>query len=355
METERPHLAGTRRRAAVVTAALTLAAGIAASVPAHAEDAPCPTLRKLNIGVSVVPPNVVHTTPHVAKALGYFEKRCIDANIMYFEGGQSQTMASAISQGLAIGNVNDGMVAQGMKAKQIWGFAPLLPQAYTVAAEVKTPADLKGKRLSAAGGGVGGFNWRMARAILEKAGIPLDDVIFVSQGLAGRLPGLVAGQLDGVALHPEDVYLAEKQKPGLHVLVVLSEMMPDHVFNAYGGSVDMIAENRELLIDAAAAMIEANRTIYADKDKVIPIMVEATGKPRDAVEFAYDYLTKNCVWAVNTGFDKARTAWTAQYTVDSGDVPPEKKTTYDQLVDQAIADAAVAKAGGPTTAGACKL
>ena len=33
------------------------------------------------------PPNVVHTSPYVAKALGYFAKRCIDANIVEFNGG----------------------------------------------------------------------------------------------------------------------------------------------------------------------------------------------------------------------------------------------------------------------------
>ena len=59
----------------------------------------CPAMRKINIGVSVAPPNVVHTSPYVAKALGYFEKRCIDANIVQFEGGQSQTSAVAAAQG----------------------------------------------------------------------------------------------------------------------------------------------------------------------------------------------------------------------------------------------------------------
>src|SRR5262245_10322837 len=46
---------------------------------------PCPAMRKINIGVSVAPPNVVHTSPYVAKELGFFAKRCIDANIVQFE------------------------------------------------------------------------------------------------------------------------------------------------------------------------------------------------------------------------------------------------------------------------------
>ena len=46
-------------------------------------------------------PNVVHTSPYVAKALGFFAKRCIDANIVQFEGGQSQTANVAAAQGNA--------------------------------------------------------------------------------------------------------------------------------------------------------------------------------------------------------------------------------------------------------------
>ena len=48
----------------------------------------------------------------------------------------------------------------------------------------------------------------------------------------------------------------------------------------------MIAKDRDLVRDTIAAMIEANRAIYRDKDKVVPIIVEATQKPKDAVEYA---------------------------------------------------------------------
>ena len=37
--------------------------------------------------------------------------------------------------------------------------------------------------------------------------------------------------------------------------------------------------------DVTIALIEANRVIYNQKEKVIPIMVEATKKPQEAVSF----------------------------------------------------------------------
>jgi NitT/TauT family transport system substrate-binding protein len=329
--------------------ACALACGLA---PAAAEDckgAP----RKINVGVSVSPPNVVHTTPYVAKELGIFAKHCIDANIIQFDGGESPAATAAVAQGTAIANVNDVAIGRGMKARQFWGLAPRPPQVYAVAENVKTAADLKGKRLSAAGGGVGSFNWRMGREVLRSAGLDVSDAQFISQGTAGRLPGLVAGQLDGVALHPEDMYLATKQKPGIHSLISISDLLPLYMFNAYGGSTEWLTRDRALIRDALAAMIEANRVIFREKDKVVPIIVKATQKPQDSVEYAWDFLTKNCVWSVNEGFDQKRTDFTVNMDVNAGDIEAAKKPSFEQVVDLSIAKEAVEAAGGRVTIGNC--
>ncbi len=288
----------------------------------------CAAMRKINIGVSVAPPNVVHTSPYVAKELGFFAKRCIEPNIIQFEGGQSATSAAAATQGSAIVSVSDVAIGRGLKVQQFWGLAPRMPQAYMVSPDVKTAADLKGKRLSATGGGVGGFNWRMGREVLKTVGLTVDDAQFVASATAGRLPGLVAGQVDGVALHPEDVYLAKKQKPALNVLLQLAELMPNYMFNAYGASLDWIARE--------------------------PIIAEATEKPKEAVEYAIDALTKNCVWAINSGFDRMRTQWSIDNSAENGDIEKDRKPTVEQVANIALAEEAVAAAGGPVTLGNCK-
>jgi len=284
----------------------------------------CPTMRKINIGVSVAPPNVVHTSPYVAKELGFFAKRCIEPNIIQFEGGQSATSAAAAAQGTAIVSVGDVAIGRGLKVQQFWGLAPRMPQAYMVSPDVKT------------------------------AGLTVDNAQFISSATAGRLPGLVSGQIDGVALHPEDVYLAKKQKPTLNLLVQLVELMPDYMFNAYGASLDWIGRDRALLRDAAAAMIEANRMMYNDKAKVVPIIEKATDKPKEAVEYAIDVLTKNCVWSVNGGLDPKRTAWTVDNSAENGDIDKDKKPSAEQVANFALAKEAVDAAGGPVSIGNCK-
>jgi hypothetical protein len=94
--------------------------------------------------VSVAPPNVVHTSPYVAKALGYFEKRCID-------GQHRAVRRRAIADlsrrgGTGLGDrqrERRARSAAGLKVQQIWALAPRMPQAYMVPGEIKSAADLK--------------------------------------------------------------------------------------------------------------------------------------------------------------------------------------------------------------------
>lgn len=313
----------------------------------------CGTMRKINIGVSVSPPNVVHTTPYVAKKLGYFTKRCIDVNIIQFEGGTSPAAKAAAAQGTALVAVTPIAVGHGVKVQQIWGLAPRLPQSYVVSGDIKTVKDLKGKKLSAVGGGVGGFNWLMGRQVLESGGLKVSDVQFIAGATAGRVPGLLSGQINGVSLHPESVYLARQKMPGLHVLVRLADLLPNYFFNAYGAQIAWIKRDHALMVDAIAAMIEANRTIYRDEAKVVPIMMKATTRPKDAVEYAWKELTENCVWSVNQGFDAQRTQWTIDNDVANGYIPAAKKPTVSRVFDETIANEAVKSLGGPVKIGKC--
>ena len=326
----------------------------AASSAAAATATPKPSPFKLMVSFS----NVIGDELPLwsTKEGGFFEQNALEV-------GELQSIASAqgvpalIAGQIQVAQVGGSEIlsanAEGADLVVVAQIAGVYPFVLSVAPEIKTAADLKGKRLSAAGGGVGSFNWVMGREVLKTAGLTVDDVQFISQGTAGRLPGLVSGQLDGVALHPEDVFLAQNQKPGVHVLVTLSDLVPLYYFNAYGVSDDFLAKDRVLVRDAVASLMEANRAIYQDKAKVVPIMMQATEKPQDAVEFAYDFLTKGCIWSVNTGYKPERTAWTIDLAIANGDIPPDKKPPYEQVVDKSLGEEALAQVGGTTTINGC--
>src|SRR6266849_10618489 len=222
-------------KGALSGAAIALASLSIFTATAAAQNAGCAgPLRKINVGVSVSPPNVVHTAAYVAKELGLFAKHCIDANIIQFDGGTSPAASVALTQGSTFTSVSDVQIGRGMKVKQVWGLAPKAPQAYVVSEGIKTFADLKGKRLSAAGGGVGSFNWRIGREALAKAKLTVDDAQFISQGTAGRLAGLVAGKIDAVSLHPEDANLAIKHEAFYQILAHGSHVATLNMFKPSG-------------------------------------------------------------------------------------------------------------------------
>src|SRR5674476_1164603 len=101
----------------VDTPTLILRISLQSGVPAADAGTPdCKEMRKINVGVSTTPPNVVHTTPFVAKALGLFAKHCIDATILQFEGGGSPAAKASLSQGTAITNLSDIAIGRGVKA-----------------------------------------------------------------------------------------------------------------------------------------------------------------------------------------------------------------------------------------------
>ena len=107
------------------------------------------------------------------------------------------------------------------------------------------------------------------------------------------------------------------------------------------------------MVDTVAAMIEANRTIYRDQAKVIPIMIKATTRPKDAVEYAWKELTSHCVWSVNQGYDAKRTQWTIDDAVANKYIAANKKPTVSQVFNESIANEAVKSLGGPVKIGNC--
>src|SRR5260370_24737941 len=80
----RAHQEGNQAMLKCWTSLLSLATVCAAfgSGDALAQNAPnCTTIRKINIGVSVAPPNVVHPSPYIAKELAFFAPPLIDHHL----------------------------------------------------------------------------------------------------------------------------------------------------------------------------------------------------------------------------------------------------------------------------------
>jgi ABC-type nitrate/sulfonate/bicarbonate transport system substrate-binding protein len=291
---------------------------------------------------------MVHLPPWVAIEQGFFEEQGLDIDVKSFEGGVP-ALRAGLSGGLdVVGTSADPLIAataQGAPVKAIGAYAPRLSVVITTQADIKKVEELKGRKIGIQD--VGGFNEVMARLLLASKGMTPKDVQYVNITTAGRVPGLVSGQIDASVLHIDQYYNATKQKPDLVALAKMWEIAPDWWYSAYVASDQQIKENRDALIGFLTACTRAGRFMYQNKDRTIEIGVKQTKQPQDVVARAYDDLAKGGIWTVNDGMPERSVGYTIDKQVEIGAIKAEQRSAPDKLIDRSLVEEAIKRNGGP--------
>ncbi len=307
-------------------------------------------LRHLVYGSPVTPPNMVHLAPYVAQDMGFFKEVGLDVEFKTFEGGIG-AFRGMVSGGLDVaGTSSDALIAavsQGVAVHAIGTYAPKLSVVMVSTPDVKTIADLKGKKMGIQE--VGGFADVMNQLLLASAGLNKNDVTSISVTTAGRVPALVTGQINAHALHADQYYMALKKRPDLVTLAKMWEIAPKWWYSAFAASDAAVNKDPQLYIDFMTAIIKAQRFMYQNRDKTIEIGVKYTKEDQDAVSKGYDDLAKGGIWSVNDGMPKDFVQYTIDKKVELGSLNAANKPTYDKIVRLDIVNAAIKALGGPWT------
>ena len=300
---------------------------------------------KLVVAMPTTPPNIVHMPIHIARELGLYKKEGLTVDTVQLEGGV-KTYRAMVAGNADIASASGPFaiigLAKGAPTKVILAFAPKLEASMVVNKDIKTMADLKGKRI-----GIqqpGGFADVLARGVLRAAKIDPKDVNFVSIA-SEDVPALVADQIDTAILHVEQEIIAQSKIPSLHAIARLWEIQPKNLFNVMAVTDKTITEKPAALQAFVKGTIEATRLMYTDKAKVLPILVKYTELPKDAVEKAYDFMVKNCIWDANHGLGPERVDFTAELMTKVGNIPQGKTPKYENIVDLTFADKAIKELG----------
>lgn len=304
---------------------------------------------KLVYGNPVTPPNLVHMAAYIAKDTGIFDEVGLDVEFKSFEGGVD-ALRGGMSGGLdVVGTSSDPLFAaiqQGAPVKAIGTYAPKLSVSMVGQPGLKTPADLKGKKIGVPGG-VGSFSDIMARLVLQQAKLTPQDVQYINVTTAGRVPALINKQIDATVLHVDQYLTAIGKVPDLVDVANLWEIAPDWWYSAFAASNDTIKNKREALTRFMTAVVKAQRLMYMDPATTKKWAVQETKATPDVIDKAYDQLSKGGIWAVNDGMPEKLIASTIDGEVTTGVVKPQNKPTYAQIVDKSIVDEAVKRNGGP--------
>jgi len=161
-------------------------------------------LEKVTIAYS---PSLSFAPLFIAIEKGYLKEEGIEVNLEVFTSG-SEAVAfaatgkiEAIAGGIGASNFN--AVSRGMKVKVVAPMAiqptkgapaPILVRS-DLAGEIKSPRDLKGRRI-AVGGGAGATGEYMLMRVLEKADIERKDISLVNMGFPDMPLGLSKKSID---------------------------------------------------------------------------------------------------------------------------------------------------------------
>ncbi|MEP7029554.1 MAG: ABC transporter substrate-binding protein [Pseudolabrys sp.] len=300
---------------------------------------------KITIGIPTSPPNIVHMPVIVAKELGLYKKAGLDVNIVSLGDGVK------VYRALLAGNIELGLTpgaptiigrSNGAAVKALSANLPKFEASMVVRGDIKTMADLKGKRI-----GIqepGGFADLLSRSVLRAAKIDPKDVNFVSIA-SEDVPALVANQVDTAILHVEQEMLAKSKVPDLHAIARMWELQPKTLYTFLSATEKTIKANPAMVQAVVTANIEATRIMYTDKAKIIPILVKATGYPEKILSESYDFMVKECIWDANSGLSAERVNFTAELMTKVGNIKEGKTPKYDDVVDGTFAKKALADLG----------
>src|SRR5438067_2116859 len=328
----------------VATASGAAATAAAATASAVAK-ATCQT-KKITIAVPVTPPNVVHLTPYVADAFGYFRDENLTVELVRFDGGVGSLRASASGAIDLAGTSSEPVldaIANGADVKIVYSYAPNVDVSFAVGPGIKTMADLKGKKIGVQE--AGGFADVMSRIILKKAGIDAKDVSFITTTTAGRVQALATGQTDTAVLHIDQIKTVQKQNPQITVLANMWEVLTDYQYAVYIVPTQVLKDDPATPECIIRALMRANRAMYdsANRQKIIDLGVTQTKEAADVVADTFDTLVQAKAWPQNEGLLKANIEGTIGSEKGFGKITKDLK--FEDVTDLTIVKKVVDQLG----------
>lgn len=283
----------------------------------------------------------------VADAMGYFEEVGLEVEISNLRSGSSVT-TGVVGGEFEIGGSSIEPVinafAGGGEIKVIGSYTDRLEVEMVVPEDIQSPEDLQGQQVGIQE--VGAFREVMTRMVLEDAGLTADDVQYISVNANAYIGALVQGQIVSAILHPEQALEAANQDETLHSLVNLYEVEPDYFYGVYFVDAGWLEENQEAAEGFAEAITKAHRTMYDDREAVVPVIAEATGFEEEVIDGAWEvYMEQVQAYPKNVGLEEERIQYTVERMEELGTLRGGAATDVTELIDRAPMEAAVENLG----------
>ncbi|MGH9821484.1 MAG: ABC transporter substrate-binding protein, partial [Pyrinomonadaceae bacterium] len=248
-------------------------------------------LRKIKIGYPAVSYNQIHIW--VAKDAGLFRKYGLDAEVIFFRGGQMATQA-LVAGDPPIVNVGTVVPAglQGYDVVLIASSENTYNYSVVARPSITKIEQLKGKKLGVSG--FGSASHTAALILLKKFNLePNKDVSLVVSGpTPDRLAAVESNRIDATILTPSETPRARKQ--GLVEVFDMLDLGIEVQGNGFATSRTFIRNQRETTLSALKAYVESIHYIYKNKDETKKIVAKyLRTTDADALEATYAAFVKS--------------------------------------------------------------
>ena len=250
----------------------------------------------------------------VAQRQGLFRKYNLDAQVVLMPN--APLALSALTSGDSqfyygtTSGTSLGSVLNGLDGVFVAGFVNRLVGAFAVGRAIKTPADLKGKKIGVAS--LGGGNWMFTMLAFEHWGIDpkRDNITFRIIGDTGvRVQAIATGIIDGSILGY--THGAMLQRQGFPILADLAELNVPFQDSGLFTRKSFLAQHPETVENVLRALVDAIAFIQEPENKAAVLKSLAQWlrlpKPEDALE-GYDFMRKMYARRIYPNVDGIRNA-----------------------------------------------
>ena len=226
----------------------------------------------------------------VAKDVRIFEKYGLDVEVIMITGAARSVAAllgnsTHFSTGSATGPL--AAAVRGSDIKVIAASYNKFPYAFVVRPDIRTPNDLRGKRVNILN--YGGSNDLALQLALKEWGLKLPDIQVVIGGDAPtRLGSLMAGRMDATILSPPHLTIA--LKAGYRVLADMGDMSTNFTQSSLYVKGSSLREHRDRVKRFVRAYVEAIHVIKTDRERTMKIFANRMRvDDPETVRSTYDY------------------------------------------------------------------
>ena len=275
------------------------------------------------------------STVWVAKDLKIFDKHGLDVDVIMINGS-ARSVAALLggSTQFATGSATGPIVAaaRGADLKVIAASYNKFPYAFIVKPEIRTPKDLRGKRVNILN--FGGSNDLALQLALKEWGLKLPDIqVMIGGDAPTRLLSLMTGRTDATILSPP--HLTKAVQAGYRVLADMGEMSANFTQSSLYVKGSFLREDRDRVKRFVRAYSEAVHAMKNDRERTLKVFAKRMRiDDAETLHSTYDYFAPR--FSLPPRVDLSGVQDTIRFYAEHN--PELKNRTAEEFIDHSLLD-----------------